>query len=114
MRGASRSNNDCLARSVIGRVVSDCGGRSFRPPNSPPMMRMAFNVADIAPRPLESRPSQFSDGSPRMSSSLCDKCAALCCRYFALPIDNPKSAHDYDNVRWYLMHENVVVFVEKR
>jgi Fe-S-cluster containining protein len=47
-------------------------------------------------------------------SSLCDKCAALCCRYFALPIDNPTTAKDYDNIRWYLVHENVVVFVEKR
>lgn len=45
--------------------------------------------------------------------SLCDRCAALCCRYFALPLDNPTDAKDYDNVRWYLMHENVVVFVEE-
>src|SRR5438105_11390276 len=48
------------------------------------------------------------------SPSLCDKCAALCCRYFALPIDNPRKACDYDNIRWYLLHENVVVFIEKR
>jgi len=44
---------------------------------------------------------------------LCDKCAALCCRYFALPIENPATPRDYDNVRWYLMHESVVVFVEE-
>jgi len=43
---------------------------------------------------------------------LCDKCAALCCRYFALPLENPKTARDYDNIRWYLMHENIVIFVE--
>ena len=46
--------------------------------------------------------------------SLCDKCAGLCCRYIALPIDNPTTPRDYDNVRWYLMHENIVVFIEKR
>jgi len=34
----------------------------------------------------------------------------LCCRYFALQIDNPKTADDYDNIRWYLVHENVVAF----
>jgi len=45
---------------------------------------------------------------------LCEQCAALCCRYFALPIDNPTEANDYDNIRWYLMHESVVVFVEKK
>lgn len=43
---------------------------------------------------------------------LCDQCAALCCRYFALPIDNPDCEQDYDNIRWYLLHEKVVVFVE--
>jgi uncharacterized protein len=49
-----------------------------------------------------------------MPSSLCDKCAALCCRYFALPIDNPKTARQYDDIRWYLIHENVVVYIEKK
>lgn len=47
-------------------------------------------------------------------ASLCDKCAALCCRYFALQIDTPKTALDFDNIRWYLMHENVIVFVEEK
>lgn len=45
---------------------------------------------------------------------LCDSCVALCCRYIALPIDNPTDVRDFDNIRWYLMHENVVVFVEKK
>lgn len=49
-----------------------------------------------------------------MGESLCDQCAALCCRYFALPIDNPETARDYDDIRWYLVHENVVVFIEKK
>lgn len=48
-----------------------------------------------------------------MGSCLCDKCAALCCRYFALPIDTPETAKEYDDVRWYLVHENVAVFIEK-
>lgn len=43
---------------------------------------------------------------------LCAKCAALCCRYIALPIDNPETAAEYDNVRWYLMHENIHCFVD--
>jgi Fe-S-cluster containining protein len=47
-------------------------------------------------------------------TNLCDQCAALCCRYVALPIDNPEDVRDYDNVRWYLMHENIHVFVEKK
>jgi Fe-S-cluster containining protein len=47
-------------------------------------------------------------------SCLCDQCAALCCRYFALPLDNPRTAREYDDIRWYLIHENVVVFIEAR
>ena len=43
---------------------------------------------------------------------LCAQCSALCCRQVALPLDNPESAEDFDNIRWYLMHENVHVFVE--
>ena len=44
---------------------------------------------------------------------LCDKCTGLCCRYFALPIDTPEDREDYDDIRWYLCHENVSVFVEE-
>lgn len=49
-----------------------------------------------------------------MADCLCDRCAALCCRYFALPIDNPQTRREYDDIRWYLCHENVVVFIEKK
>jgi Fe-S-cluster containining protein len=49
-----------------------------------------------------------------MNECLCDSCAGLCCRYFALPLDNPETAKDYDHIRWYLCHENVVVFIEKK
>lgn len=43
---------------------------------------------------------------------LCDKCTGLCCRYFALPIETPEDKEDYDDIRWYLCHEDVTVFVE--
>ncbi len=43
---------------------------------------------------------------------LCDKCTGLCCRYFALPIDTPSDPEDYDDIRWYLCHEDITVFVE--
>ena len=43
---------------------------------------------------------------------LCDKCTGLCCRYFALPIETPETKEDYDDIRWYLSHEGITVFVE--
>ena len=48
-----------------------------------------------------------------MGSILCEHCAAACCRYLALPIDKPTTKRDYDDIRWYLMHEGVSVFVEE-
>jgi Fe-S-cluster containining protein len=48
-----------------------------------------------------------------MGSILCEHCAAACCRYLAIEIDRPSSARDYDDIRWYLMHEGISVFVEE-
>ena len=48
------------------------------------------------------------------SGCLCDKCSALCCRYFVLEIDKPESRGQFDDVRWYLVHEGTFVFVEKK
>ncbi len=42
----------------------------------------------------------------------CLGCNGLCCRYFALPIETPEDWDDYDDIRWYLCHEDVTVFVE--
>ena len=49
----------------------------------------------------------------RMGSVLCEHCAAACCRYIALPIDKPRTRRDYDDIRWYVMHEGISVFVEE-
>ena len=43
---------------------------------------------------------------------LCVKCTGLCCRYFALPIEDPETREDYDDIKWYLCHEGITVFVE--
>jgi uncharacterized protein len=42
----------------------------------------------------------------------CLECQGKCCSYFALPIDEPEDVGDFDDIRWYLLHENVSVFVE--
>ena len=45
--------------------------------------------------------------------SQCVKCTGLCCRYFALPIETPEDKDDYDDIRWYLCHKDITVFVEE-
>lgn len=47
-----------------------------------------------------------------MPGILCEHCTAVCCRYIALPLDNPESAADYEDIRWFLLHAGVSVFVE--
>jgi len=42
----------------------------------------------------------------------CGQCVGLCCRYVALPIETPEDKQDYDDIRWYLCHEGVTIFVE--
>jgi len=42
----------------------------------------------------------------------CAKCTGLCCSYFALPIDTPEDKNDYDDIRWFLCHKGISVFVE--
>lgn len=42
----------------------------------------------------------------------CGRCTAICCNYVSTEIDPPTKARDYDQLRWYLMHPGVRVYVE--
>ena len=48
-----------------------------------------------------------------MDKNYCKGCNALCCRYVALEIDCPEDIEDFENIRWYVAHKNVNVFVEE-
>jgi Fe-S-cluster containining protein len=43
---------------------------------------------------------------------LCEYCTAKCCRYFALPIDNPDTYDELEYLRWFLLHDRASVFKE--
>ena len=43
---------------------------------------------------------------------LCDYCTAKCCKYFALPIDEPTNRKDFEYMRWFLLHDKATVFTE--
>lgn len=47
-----------------------------------------------------------------MPGILCEHCTAVCCRYIALPIDTPTEQSEFDAIRWYLLHDGIMVFVE--
>ena len=46
------------------------------------------------------------------TTATCTACEAACCRYVATQIDEPDTKNDYDNIRWYLLHRDVSVFVD--
>ena len=45
-------------------------------------------------------------------SITCRQCLARCCRYFAFEIDKPTSYKEFENLRWYLMHEGVTIHID--
>lgn len=47
-----------------------------------------------------------------MTANLCEHCTAMCCRYVALPIETPDTFSEFEDIRWYLIHENIAVFIE--
>ena len=47
------------------------------------------------------------------SPEVCFRCDAKCCRYFMLQIDTPTCKSDFENIRWYLCHQDTTIFVEK-
>lgn len=45
------------------------------------------------------------------NKELCHRCDE-CCRYIATEIDKPTAKRDYQNLIWFLLHENVGVYID--
>ncbi len=58
------------------------------------------------------KPRQISRSELQANESLCDYCTAKCCRYFALPIEEPLNFNDFEYLRWFIMHDRASLFVE--
>lgn len=50
---------------------------------------------------------------PKTSQENYDLCRGCddCCRYIAVEIDRPTTKMEFENIRWFLLHENVSVSV---
>lgn len=44
----------------------------------------------------------------------CHICKAKCCQYFALEIDKPTTLYEFENLKWYLLHEKTMIFVDNK
>jgi Fe-S-cluster containining protein len=46
-----------------------------------------------------------------VNRSICDNCT-ICCEHVSLQIDTPETEEDYQDIIWYVMHENVFVMID--
>ncbi len=46
-------------------------------------------------------------------SKTCVECGAKCCRYFSFEIDEPDDYDEFEDIRWFLMHEGVSVHIDE-
>jgi Fe-S-cluster containining protein len=44
--------------------------------------------------------------------SICNNCTGKCCRYFTVPLRTPRTAFDFDELRWFLAHGQTLIFTE--
>ena len=68
----------------------------------------SFVALSLLTAPNRAPVPNSNDGPP------CHLCTARCCKYFAFEIDAPESKEDYDYIRWYLMHEAIVVWAQDK
>lgn len=70
---------------------------------------MAAATLPATRSPQRTRPRR-EDLKP--GESLCSHCTAKCCKYFALPLEEPTDWEDYSHMRWFLLHEHASIFTE--
>ncbi len=46
------------------------------------------------------------------SSKDCEGCNGKCCRYVAIEIDTPETLEDMEDIKWYVCHKNIQVYVD--
>lgn len=57
-------------------------------------------------------PHGFDPDSFATPLEKCHACKGDCCRHIAMQIDRPSCKRDYDNIRWFLLHRDVAIFVD--
>ena len=67
----------------------------------------------IADLPLPVLPSKPKRDDIAQDKVLCEYCSAKCCRYFALPLEEPTTREEFEYIRWFLLHEYATVFTEE-
>jgi Fe-S-cluster containining protein len=48
-----------------------------------------------------------------MLKKTCKKCSGMCCKYVAVEIDTPEEIEDFEDIKWYVCHKNINVYVDE-
>lgn len=62
---------------------------------------------------MKKRKDIYSYKKDKHSISQCQICKGECCKHLALQIDTPTDEEDFENLRWYLTHRNVKIFIDE-
>ncbi len=47
------------------------------------------------------------------NKELCKNCNSECCKYVAIEIDAPEELKDFEDIKWYVAHKNINVYVDE-
>jgi Fe-S-cluster containining protein len=64
------------------------------------------------PRKRKTAKTPLSRGIDVPMDRRCRQCDSRCCRYFCIPIPKPDLFEEFENIRWYLAHRGVSVFID--
>ena len=42
----------------------------------------------------------------------CSECDGKCCKYITVQIDEPEEEIDFEELKWFLCHENIMVYLD--
>ena len=42
----------------------------------------------------------------------CSKCDGHCCKYITIQIDEPEDNIDFEELKWFLCHEHIIVYID--
>lgn len=48
-----------------------------------------------------------------MENKSCENCDGKCCKYVAIEIDVPENLEDFEDIKWYVAHKKIGVFVDE-
>jgi Fe-S-cluster containining protein len=48
-----------------------------------------------------------------MEEKTCNDCNGMCCKHVAIEIDTPETKEDFENIRWFVAHKNVKVYIDE-